>query len=134
MKFYQNKKEQGFISLISVLIVGAVGLTITISLISQGISSSKISFSLEKYKKAMTLAEICVEEGLLRVRNDKGFLGEESFSFDEGNCSYEIKENEEDELYVYAVGESGFIKKRLKVTINETEPRVIISSWSRINN
>jgi len=68
-----NKK--GYVVLLSILIVGAVGMAVTVSLLLLGLGSSRTSFAYEQSGYAKSLASACAEEALQQVRDSTSFTG-----------------------------------------------------------
>ena len=129
---FVDNKEKGVVALISVLIIGAVGVAIVISIISLGVGHSQVSFSVNQSKKAKGITEACAEEALFRVREDESFEGSYSIFFNEGECTYNIENTGGEERIITVEGEVGVVKRRLKVTIDEIKPRIIIGSWKEV--
>ncbi len=127
-------KEGGFIALISVLIIGAVGLVIVTSLISLGIGSSQTFFSFEQTNKAMSFADACAEESLLKIREENDFIGVGNILFDEGICFYEVEDIGGENRNIFIEGEVGIIKKRIKIVVSEINPKIIITSWQEVGD
>ena len=59
----------------SVLIVGALGAAIALSLILLGLGASRNSFALEQSNYAQALANSCAEEALQHIRDATPFTG-----------------------------------------------------------
>jgi hypothetical protein len=62
------KNQQGYIALLSLLIVVAAGLTIGLTLSLAGIDEMQVSASRSEAARASTIAQACIEEGLERLR------------------------------------------------------------------
>jgi len=79
---YQGKKfiNKGYITLLSVLVVGAVGIAITTSLILLGLSSSNTSFTYQQMHQAKNIANACAEEALEKIRESTAFVGSGNLS------------------------------------------------------
>lgn len=78
MKNSERKKtEGGFIALTSVLIIGAVVLVLGVSLFHSGLTSYSISSAYESGQEAAFLADFCVKEGVLKLKEDINYSGAE---------------------------------------------------------
>lgn len=64
------KNQQGFIALISLLVVVTAGLTIGLAVSIGGIEELQVSFSGSQAAKAKSLTNACIEDGLERLRNN----------------------------------------------------------------
>jgi len=67
-QFTNTKKQGGYIALISMLIVAAVSLTISMAVSLRGIEELQMSFASSQGARASNLADTCLEEGLNRLR------------------------------------------------------------------
>ena len=84
MKTY--KPKNGFIALVSVLIISAIAIIIGVSISLLGMSELQMGFSENQSFKAFNYADACTEEALERLRiNWANYSG--SLSFDEGSCT-----------------------------------------------
>jgi len=70
-----HRQKGGYIALISVLIIGAVGTAVIISLLLLGIGNSRTSFAIEQSSQAKASANACAEEALEQIRNSTPFTG-----------------------------------------------------------
>lgn len=86
MKNIKDTSRQGYIALFTVIIIVAVVITIsaTVSLLSIGEAQS--SFSLYKGEENLQFVEGCVEDGLLKSRNDPSYNGG-TITRPEGTCT-----------------------------------------------
>lgn len=123
------KKNTGYITLLSVLIVGTVGLAVTISLISLGLSNSLTSLDYQQMYQAKNLTNACVEEGLEKIRELSTFTGSGNLTMGQGACSYNIINTGGDTRQVTATGTVATIVKKATVSITAINPLIIISSW-----
>ncbi|MDD5639506.1 MAG: hypothetical protein PHR47_01720 [Candidatus Pacebacteria bacterium] len=93
LQLQQDKKNKGFIALMMVLIISAIGLAIAISLLSQNNLFLKNTYSFEQMEKAKAIANACSEEALLRIKNNPFISGFYDLNSLEGHCSYNIFNN-----------------------------------------
>ncbi len=129
----KNTVEEGFVALISILVVSAIGVLIIISLSSSSISSSKMTVSTEDSMGALFFANTCIEEALLKIR-EENFIGSGNISFGKGNCYYNIESNTGESRTITTEGEVGFAKRKLKVIISTINPKIVILSWKEVVN
>lgn len=87
-KNHKNNKE-GFIALITVLIVSAITIIVAATTIFLGLSESLLGFSADRSHEAFQLAESCAEEAYFRLKKDFSFSSE-TLIFDSGSCSISI--------------------------------------------
>ena len=140
MNLEKNQKKcyniniQGYITLISVLVVSAAGVLIATSLLWLGMGSSLSSFSLEQENQAKALANACAEEGLQQIRTSTPFAGSGNLSFETGSCSYLVINQGGTNREIQAIGSSGTMIRRIKVNIDAINPTLNISFWQEVSD
>ena len=65
-----EKRQNGYIALVALLIIAAAGLTIGIAVSLSGIEELQSSFGSTQALTAKNLANACIEDGLERLRNN----------------------------------------------------------------
>lgn len=131
-KWYNNKNQRGFITLISVLVVGAVGVTMVLSLIMLGLGSSRTSFAVEQSNQAKSLANACAEEALQQIRDATPFTGSENLALGQGTCSYAVASQGGQNRIITASGTVGTIIRKVKIIINKINPAIQVVSWQEV--
>ena len=130
--FFNQKNSKsynkGYITLMSILFVGAVGLSVVTSVILLGIGSSRSSFALENSTQAKALADACAEEGLQRIRDDQHFNGSGSLSLGYGNCTYTVTDTGGESRTIASAGIVGTIVQKIEVKIDSINPQINIKS------
>ena len=129
--FCYNKHDYGYITLISVLVVGAVGVAITTFLIMSGLASSRTSFALEQSAQAKALANACAEEALRKII-ESSFIGTGTISLDTGICTYAITSQGGQKRTIKAIGTVDNIVRKVKIIINRISPTIKITSWQEL--
>ena len=140
MKFYIIKnykikslnKKKGFVTLISVLIMGAIAISITLSLLLLGLSSSRTSFALQIGIKAKYLANACAEEALQQIRDNPTFIGFDSISINGEKCFFEVKNLGGENRSIASYSKIGTIIKKIQVIIDKINPQINIVSWQEV--
>lgn len=89
-----NKTKKGYvaISMTLILLVVTIGIISTLFVLSSG--NSKNYESLRLGEKALYLTDACLEEALLRLKNNPFYEGGKIF-FPEGDCHANIEKNNE---------------------------------------
>mgnify|MGYP001563863367 FL=1 len=124
-----NKSSHGFITLISVLVVGAVGVAITLSMILLGLGSSRTSFALEQSNQAKALANACAEEAMQQIRDSTPFTGSGNLTLGQGTCSYTVTNTGGQNRTITSTGTVGTIVRKSTVIINQINPSILVTSW-----
>ena len=133
-KVWYNQQHKGFITLISVLVVGAVGVAITTSLILLGLGSSRTSFAVEQSNQAKGLANACAEEALQQIRDSTPFTGSGNLTLGQGTCSYAVTSQGAQNRTITASGAVGAIIRKVKIIIDKINPTIQVVSWQEVSN
>jgi hypothetical protein len=87
---YQHlKKKNGFAAITSMIVISIVVLGIATSVALMGIDNAQSSLSVTKHQSAVTISKSCVEEALIRIRDDVNYTGG-SLNFSEGSCTSSV--------------------------------------------
>lgn len=84
------KNNNGYSVLLGVVVVGAIVLTTVLTLSQVSINSIKQTRVNLASSKSQLLAENCAEIALREIRNDQNYTGSETFSYENGECSYNV--------------------------------------------
>lgn len=82
----KKKKESGFIALTSVLIIGAVTVILGVSIFYASLTDQAISTAYQNSQEAAFLADFCLKEGVLRLKEDIDYVGGEEIEVDDMVC------------------------------------------------
>jgi len=128
-----NYKQNGFIAFTSVLVIAAIALAIVMSISLLGINEAQASLSLKKSQETLQIAQSCVEEALLQLRNDNTFSGL-TLSVGDGSCSISITEtgaNKTIDVTADLIGPPDYTR-RLRVTARTVHDDVNLLTWEEI--
>lgn len=125
-------RKNGYITLISVLILGAAGIAITVSLLLLGVGVSRTSFAHEQSAQARSLANACIEEGMEQIRESTSFTGSATLSFSMGSCIYTVTSQGGQNRTVTASSTVGTVVRKANVVINKITPTITIVSWQEV--
>lgn len=126
-------RTKGFVTLISVLILGAVGVAVVVSLIQLGLGSSRTSFATEQSVQARGLADACGEEALDTIRGNTSYTGTTNVTLGNGTCSYTVTNTGGTTRSVTAVGTVGTIVRHVTIVVATVSP-VSLTSWQEVAN
>ncbi len=125
-------KHHGYIALITVLLIAAVGTAIVTSLILLGLGSSRTRFSLEQSNQAKALANACSEEALQQIRDSTPFTGTGSLTLGQGSCSYTVTSGGSQNRTITSTGTVGTIIRKVKITIDKINPSINVTFWQEM--
>lgn len=132
IKFFKNENKPAYISLISVIIVGAVVLSIVLFMISSGLNATENSLIYSSSSKAEFLADACAEEALQQIRDNNNFTGTNLFSLGDGVCSYSVVNTGGSNRTINASSTVFNNVKKVRVLINSLSPKITVLSWQEI--
>ncbi len=125
-------KINGYVTLIAVLIIGAVGVAIATSLLLLGLGSSRTSFALQQSNQAKGLANACMEEALQQINGSIPFSGTGTLTIGQGTCTYTVTKLTGQNRTVAATGTVGSIVRKVNVSIDKISPNIHITSWQEV--
>lgn len=123
------KNQQGLIALMTVLIVLAITLAVGIGLGLGSISETKMGLQKNQSSKAYYLANLCAEQALMKLKEDSGYAGNEATSTENGICEILPIEGT---WTVKVSATSSEQTKKMRITISQINPKMIISSWEEV--
>lgn len=86
-----NKTQSGLVAITSLLIISVMVLSVAISISLLGLGSAQNSLSYKKGVEALKIAESCIEEGLLRLRDDGNYSGG-TLQVEAGSCTIVVSD------------------------------------------
>lgn len=128
----KSQNNRGFAVLISVLIVGAFGIAITLYLVLSGFYSYQGSYVLEQSKQAASLADACVESALNHIQLCTSTLGVGSVQFGSESCNYEIIATGEQSRTIQSVAQVGPEYRKVKALVSQIDPVITVDSWQEV--
>jgi hypothetical protein len=128
---YKNKFG-GYITLLSVMVVGAVALSFTTAALMASVNSSKASMLSQRSAVALSLAKSCATEALEKMRLDNAFIGTGTITLPEGSCDYQVLNLGGQDREIRAAGVSEVSVKKIRVVIDALSPLINIAEWREV--
>ncbi|MBI2645178.1 hypothetical protein HYW94_03345 [Candidatus Uhrbacteria bacterium] len=129
---HHTTHHHGFIALISVLIIGVLGISIVTSLLLLGVGSSKTSLASEQSAQAKALANACAEEALQHIHDSTSYTGSDTLTLGQGTCAYTVTSQGGQNRTITSSGTVGTIIRKEKIIITGVNPAIQISSWQEV--
>lgn len=127
------KNQQGYIALISILIISALVLLLGISANLLSISESDMSLQTNQASEVYYLATACVEDALMKLKDNLNYGGNEILIFDNGTCTIKPLEGVENkDRVIKTFGNAYNQVRRIKIEINRVNPNMEIKSWQQV--
>jgi hypothetical protein len=124
--------RRGYITLISVLVVGAVGAAICVSVVLLGLAASRTGFANEQSKQARALVGACSEEAMQQIRDSVSFVGSGTLTTGQGRCGYAVANAGGENRVITASSTVGTVVRKERVIINKINPLIQVVSWQDI--
>ncbi len=125
-------KTRGYITLLAVLIVGAIGTAIAVTILTLGIDASRAALTQQLAQAAKAAASACAEEALEQIRLNANYSGSGSLSFANSNCTYTVTGGVS--TTSAATGISGTVTRKVKVILSTVQPLLTPSSWQEVGD
>tara|TARA_B100000745_G_scaffold162806_1_gene106594 strand:+ start:594 stop:986 length:393 start_codon:yes stop_codon:yes gene_type:complete len=123
-------KQSGFVTLTSVILIAAMSVGVSVTILLSGINSSRTSFSYQELLQAKALADACAEEALQQIRDNSSYTGSGSLSLGQGSCNYNVQSTGGENRTITVDGTIGTIVRRASITIDAINPSINITTWS----
>lgn len=127
-----KKFQSGYVALVAMLIIGAVGVVIVVSTILLGLGASRTSFTLEQSSQAKALANACAEESLQHIRDSTPYTGSDTLILGQGSCSYTVTTGGGQNRTITANGLVGTVIRKISISIDKINPEINITSWVEV--
>lgn len=125
--------QSGFAALISVILIGAVGLAIAVSVLLLGLSSSRNSLVSRQSSQAKLFADSCAEEALQKLKESVYYTGSETLNFTLGSCQIQtITGTGNSNRTIQTTGTVGAVVRKVKIVVGTVQPTISITSWQEL--
>lgn len=127
----KNKTRKGYVALVSMLVISAVGTSIMISVLLRSASSTRSIISFEQSQRAKALADACAESALEEIWRADDYAGNGNLSFADGNCTYSVNSVAVPKT-IESIGTVGNVVRRISVTVDSLHPYVSANPWQEV--
>ncbi|PIP30120.1 hypothetical protein COU12_01720 [Candidatus Jorgensenbacteria bacterium CG10_big_fil_rev_8_21_14_0_10_54_38] len=124
--------EAGFIALISMLIIGALVLVVSVGVSLRSLGEADVSSGKEMAHRALALANLCAEAGLMKVISILNYAGGESIIVDGESCDILAVEGSGNSKTLKTESTVSGYTRKLKVSISQISPAVTVSGWEEV--
>lgn len=122
----------GYIALVSILIITAVVVLVAISAGLLAISESNMGLTKDLSARAYYLADACIEEALQQINDSIPYSGTGGLTIGSGTCSYTVTSTGGHNRAIEASGTVGTITRKVEATIDSITPSINITSWQEV--
>lgn len=125
--------QNGYIALIAVLVMGAVAVTVTSTLLFTGVDSQREIKVAQSSAQAAQLATACAEDALQSMHDNTSFTGNGFVSLTTGNCAYVVASTGASTRTIDANATINNVTRKIKVYVTINLSSLSITSWQDIN-
>ncbi len=128
---YDNK---GFMTLLGVLTVGAIGTAIAVSVLAFCLGNTHTSIIFEQSNQAKAVANACAEQALNKLRLSASYAGNESLTFSGFTCQiYAVQGSGNTNRTIQASSTVGTTIRKAQIIVAQIKPTVILTSWQEVD-
>lgn len=124
-----RKNNNGYVAITTVLVVGAVLLTVGVAITINSINEAQISLAETKKEAALALVESCVQDGLLRINKSNSLPA--TITLPQGTCNVTINSHIGNAWIFSVSGVFGGFKKNIQVSASRTST-IGITNWQEM--
>ena len=126
--------RKGYVALMSVIVLGAIGTAITVTLLVQGVLSSKTNLAVLHKHQSRMAATSWAEEALQLILDTGIDSGGAAMSVGSSTCTYVISSTSSENILVHATGQSADAISKISVYLASSTPRIKLSSWQEVGD
>jgi hypothetical protein len=124
--------RRGIITILSTLIVAAIGLGIAISLLLTSTDVLRTAQILTASHEARALADACAEHALNKLRLSKSYTGDELLTFPRGQCQINALTGTGNVRTITAQADVASSTRRVRIETSQLQPSLLLSTWQEI--
>ena len=128
----RNGKVNGYITLVSVLVVGSIALASAVSLLLLGIDASRTALTNTQAAQARSLANTCAEVALDKLRQDTSYQGNETITFSNGSCTIATLFQSGSSTSIQLTAEVSGLTRKSMIQTATLIPQVQLESWQEV--
>lgn len=128
-------KLQGYVSLVSVLVIIAAGTAMVSVLLWLSTGSAKSSILAFQSEKAKNLADACAEEALTKLKDDYNYSGNEAGSIvsADGSCFIRPVVNPGTATpSIEVTGTVNDITRKIVIDVSQDVTQVVVNDWQEV--
>ena len=127
------RSQAGYLTLVVVLVVGAIGLAVAVALLLLGSSATRTALAVQQSAQARMFADSCAEEALQQIRSSTSFVGSGSLTFGADTCWYNVTNLSGQSRLITASSTVGTIVRKVRVNLDRINPQINVTSWQEVD-
>lgn len=125
--------QQGIVALMTVLIIGAIILVISLGMTFRSVQESDTSLDEELSYKAFVMATSCMEQALLSLSDDSTYVGNQTLVIGAYSCTIATITGNENSRVIQTSSTVNGYTRRLSVNVSNVNPPLQVSSWQEVS-
>lgn len=122
-------KQKGYVALVIVLTISVVALTTATTIALLGIGEAQSSLALSKGEDVLQFVEGCMEDALLKAKNDVTYIGG-NITRPEGTCTVTVSKNGNNWTLTASTTATAY-KRTVQAQITRTG-NIAINNWREL--
>jgi hypothetical protein len=127
------KQSDGYIALLSVLIVGAAAMAIAVALLVTGSDAQRSNLVMQQSIQARQLAHGCVDEALQKIHDSSSFVGSGTVTLDTGSCTYTVTNTGGSNRTITTNSTIGNVVRKVTTYVTIGASSISITSWQEVS-
>lgn len=127
------KKQNGYIALLTVLIIGAAATAISVTVLLLGADSQRSALVSQQSKQARFLAIACANEALQVIHDTTSYTGTGNLTLGQGSCAYTVTSTGASTRTITATGTVEGVIRKIQASVTVTSSNISVSSWQEIS-
>ncbi len=127
-----SSQLRGFATLLAVLIVGAVGTAIALSLLALGTNSARSMLVAQQSLQARALAKACGEEALEQIHISSTYSGFGNLQIPGGNCGYLVVDGGGQNRIITVSSSVALAIRKIVITLDMATPTLHVAAWQEV--
>jgi hypothetical protein len=124
--------NSGFVTLISVLVIGSIATLIVLTTLFLGVDYTKSTINTMQFSQAKYVAEACTEEALQRINLLPPYAGTDTLNVGNGSCTFSVTSGVGQNKTVTSTGNVGMNTRKIYITLDVLLPTINITSWQEV--
>jgi hypothetical protein len=128
-----RQRSDGYIALLSVLIVGAAAMAIAVTLLVTGSDAQRTNLVIQQSIQARQLAHGCVDEALQKIHDASSYTGSGTVTMDTGSCSYTVTNTGGSSRTITTNSTIGNVVRKVTTYVTIGASSISITSWQEVS-
>lgn len=128
-----SRTDQGYIALLSIIIVGAAAMATALILLTTGTNAQKNSLTTQQSIQARQLVQACAEEALQVIHDTTSYIGTNSLTLGAGSCAYTVASTGTSTRLLTISGSVGGVVRKAAVYVTINSSSISVTSWQEVS-